>query len=271
MWKQDMNPLGPLRFSPISRAVTPVAVLILLACGVRPASSQTAATSAPRVSPRAELRLSVPIDFGVSGSNVPQVLTEGWQAGFQPNNEGMTTGRSGHAFFMNGSVELEPVLAVGGGWKLGIPVVVPVGGMARAAGASTVFYLNRQPVAGTRVDWWDPVLVHATAVSRMRPAAGLSVQRGRFAVRATAGAFSVWVQDYVGQDCPDCKNSSSVDRAVRVSDGIGFRADFVALPSDFGTADGGHAGWGFFFERNGADAWQAGVSFRLVFRLAGRR
>jgi hypothetical protein len=255
------------RSSRARRATPAAAILVLFACGARPAPAQMLSTSVHRF----ELRLAVPIDLGVSGSSVPQVLADGWQAGFQPGKDQMTTRQSDHAIFLGLGVELEPVLAVGGGWKLGIPVVMPVGGMARAAEARTVFYLNRQPVAGTRVDWWDPVLVHATAVKWTTPAAGLSVQRGRFALRATVRRVSVLAEDFVGKDCVNCKNSSSVSNTVEVSDGVGFRADFLALPSDFGTAAGGHAGWGFFFERDGADAWQAGMSFRFVFRLAGRR
>jgi hypothetical protein len=243
-----------------------VAVLFLLACGARPALAQLAASG-----PRFELRVGVPIDLGVSGSSAPQVLADGWQAGFQPSNDHMTTSRSDHAIFLGLGVELEPVFAVGGGWRLGVPVVVPVGGMARAAGARTVFYLNRQPVAGTRVDWWDPVLVHATAVKWTTPATGLSVQRGRFGLRATVRRVSVLAEDFVGRDCVNCKNSSSVSNTVEFSDSVAFRADFAALPSDFGTAAGGHAGWGLFFEKDGADAWQAGVSLRIAFRLAGRR
>jgi len=61
-----------------------------------------------------------------------------------------------------------------------------------------------------------------------------------------------------------------VSNTVEVERRLGFRVDLVALPSDFGSPSASPAGWGLFFERDGAHAWQAGVSLRIVFRLTRR-
>lgn len=222
----------------------------------------------PPESNSVELHLNLSVDFGGSGADVPQPLPADWSTLFQPPNSRMTTQRSNRAWFAELGAGLEPVLVIGGQWKIGVPVFYSFYGSAEAAGANARAYSSRKPVAGTKLDWWNPVLLHATAVRKTSPAVGLSVQRGGLILQASGQRYSIIGEDFGGKNCEGCVNTSYLVGTQEYSRGMGHRVDVVFQP------DGGHgagSGIGVFLERDGSQVWQAGARLRLTFTVAGRR
>lgn len=216
----------------------------------------------------AELHLDLSLDFGGSSADVPQPLPADWRSLFQPPTSLMATERSEHAWFVELGVGLHPVMVIGRQWKIGVPVFYSFLGSAKAAGADARSYVYRKPVSGTKLQWWNPVMLHATAVQRTSPAVGLSVQRGRVLAQASFQAYRIIGEDFRGEDCEGCVNTSHLVSTQEFGRGIGHRVD-VLFQHD--GRDGVGAGIGVFFERNGSQIWQLGAHLRLTITIAERR
>lgn len=225
-----------------------------------------AQTSAP--APKAaELRLHLSVDLGRSQSSLPQVLPADWRSRFEPPSNPMTAEPSDHAWFVELGVALEPAFAIGS-WQIGVPVSYGFVGLA-PIGSYTRTYVYRKAVAGTTLDWWNPVLLHATALRKTSPAVGLSIKYRRLVIQPSVQAYKVLAQDFSGRDCRGCPNTSRLVSTREMAHGVGQRLDVFREGARDGTSDGG-SGIGFFFERNGAGIWQLGARGRLTITLAAR-
>jgi hypothetical protein len=215
----------------------------------------------------ARLHVELSVDVGGSGAGVAQVLPVEWRPLFQPPNDRMTTDRSDHAWFVELRAGVEPAFVINQ-WKIGVPVSYSFLGSAWAAGASVRAYVYRKPVAGTKLDWWNPVLLHATAVEKTLPAIGVSVQRGRVVFQASFQAYRILGEDFRGEDCSGCANTSHLVGVQELSRGVGYRVDVLFQHDDSESVD---PAVGIFFEQNGPKIWQSGVRLRLRFTVAGYR
>lgn len=225
-----------------------------------------AQTTTPDTS-TARLHVELSMDIGGSGASVDQVLPVDWRALFQPPNDRMTTDRSDHALFVELGAAVEPAFAVGP-WKIGVPVSYNLLGSAWAAGASARWYVYRKPVAGTKLDWWNPVLLQATAVKKTLPAIGVSVQRGRLVLQVSFQAYRILGEDFRGEDCSGCENTSHLVGVQELDRGVGYR---IAVLFQGDDSEPVGRGVGIFFERNGSQIWQMGLRLRLRFTVAEHR
>lgn len=237
-------------------------IVLLLSLGmILPHASL--AQEAREASPGAALRLHVSVGLGGSRSTVPQPLPADWPSRFEPTGGSMEVHRSQHAWFYEVQVGAEPTLPLGG-WVVGLPLTLVVGGAAAPALDVARFYGLGKPVAATTLDWWNRVVVHSTAVRRAVPAVGLSLRReGLFSVQVSAQPYAILSQDYEGEDRYGDANTSRVVLSEEVGSGVGARVE-VGLPGYIGSP-------GIFFERHGDAAWQAGLTFRLAETGARRR
>lgn len=88
------------------------------------------------------------------------------------------------------------------------------------------WYLVSKPVAGTKLEWWKPVLVHTTAVRKALPSLGVSLARDEgLGLRVTVQPYRLVARDYRGQDCGGCPNTSRVVATEELGRGVGTRID----------------------------------------------
>jgi len=194
------------------------------------------------------------VDYGLSQANAPQVLLDGWQARFQPPSNGMTTRRSNHAFALEARATVEPALC-GESWRIGIPVSYTLGGVLKTAEDASRSFFNRKPVAGTIVDWWNPVFVQAIVVKKVIPAIGISVQHRKIVLQAAAQPYILLAQDYAGDDCKGCVNTSHVVAEEEVERAVAYRFDLLFEPD----RNSGGLEVGVFLERDGPRVRQLGL------------
>lgn len=253
---------SPYRTALLQRVVLTV---LLWSIGGSPQAAQAQASASKRNS--ADFHLDLYADLGGSSSRVPQPLPADWLGLFMPPNDLMTTNRSDHAWFVELGAALEPAFAVKR-WRIGVPVSYSFLGSAATAGATARRYVYRKPVAGTKLEWWNPVLLHATAVQKTSPAVGVSLQRGDVLLQASVQGYRILGEDFRGEDCSGCENTSHLVTVHEFDRGLGYRLD-VLFQNGGGESAG--PGLGVFFERNGPQVWQLGARLRLRFTLAERR
>jgi hypothetical protein len=88
---------------------------------------------------------------------------------------------------------------------------------------------NKQRINPVELDRWDPVLIQSTSI-HMTPTFGSFVQpdikiNSKIRFQIMIQKYSIWLEDYKGEDRKNAKNISDVYYKENVNDGLNLRYD----------------------------------------------
>jgi hypothetical protein len=218
-----------------------------------------------------DLYFFVRYDVGTSNSSMAQTLPADWESNFQPPAGSMTARTNNSPWFG------EIGLGIGPKWELRKDHEVAILVFYNFIGISSMqkrFYTHRRPVAGVELDWGEPVRLQATTLEKTSPEVGVAYTWRRLTIHPSVQTYRLMVEDYVGENTA-CRCDSRMRTITNQGSGLGARID-VQLRVDPQRFLGNRfdpwntSAVGFFYERNGGNIWQAGISLRVGMELLTR-
>jgi hypothetical protein len=136
------------------------------------------------------------------------------------------------------------------------------------------FYTLRRPIAGVELEWGDPVRLQATTIQKTSPEVGLAYTWRKLTIHPSIQTYRLLIEDYAGE-ADGSRYDSRLRTITNSGSGLGQRLDvqFRIDPQRFlGNRfdPWNSSAVGFFYERNGAGRWQAGVSLQVGMELITR-
>jgi hypothetical protein len=210
-------------------------------------------------------------DIGVANSSLDQTLPADWASSFQPPAGPMTTRTNRSPWFG------EAGLGIGPKWDLREDHEIAILVFYNFVGLSSMqkrFYTLRRPVAGVELEWGDPVRLQATTIQKTSPEVGLAYTWRKLTIHPSIQTYRLLVEDYTGE-ADGSRYDSRLRTITNFGSGLGQRLDvqFRIDPQRFlGNSfdPWNSSAVGFFYERNGGRAWQAGVSLQVGMELITR-
>jgi hypothetical protein len=215
-----------------------------------------------------KMYLHIRYDIGRASSGAPQTLPPDWPLRFQPPGGSMRTTPAEHAWFGEIGLGVEPRWPLGEG-EIGVPISYSFVGLSSR---EKRFYSIRRPVAGTQLDWFEPVRLQSIAVERTSPLIGVSYTRGRISIRPALQSYRLVAEDFAGKN----RSASELHEIRNLASGLGQRYEVQVRVDPEEVLRVRFAPWntgavGFFYERHGSNAWQIGFSLTASMELAVRR
>jgi hypothetical protein len=207
-------------------------------------------------------------DIGRASTDQPPILPADWPTRFQPPGGSMQVSSSGHNWFAEVGLGVEPKWPVGKG-EIGVPVSYNLLGLSSR---EKRFYSIRRPLATTQLDWRETVRLQAITLERVSPLMGISYTRWRVSFRPAFQIYRLVAEDYTGKNGTSSRLHSI--RSLETGFGQRYEVQFRADPEE---VIGIHfAPWNFgaigvFYERQGARGWQLGISLTSSMALSVRR
>ena len=174
---------------------------------------------------KSKFSIDVSFDVGTSATSYKPVLQRDWQQMFVPSKSGMKPSVTTHPLASGFKMGITRALrGDGSSWQIKLPISYQLIGL-NFNGIHPKFYLFKNGVAGTTLNWWDTVMVNDIVVEHFTPRIGIEFARENRSIALSVQHYRLAARDYVGKDCVNCQNSSKVVSARQLESGISPRLD----------------------------------------------
>ena len=200
-------------------------------------------------------------DLTFAHSDTPQVPPVDWVNKFEPNGGGIRTETFDYGLSWDLGFGIEPLYR-NGNFQIGLPVFYKI----VAIGYGDRFYFNpNQTVGITKAKWWKTCSLLEVKLRKTTPAFGLSVGYEALKVQITTQRHEQYIEDFAGKHYRTDEDAVESYQKREYREGWSYRADlcffmgYEALKSGPFSA----ASFGIFYEMNGSDIWQTGISLQV--------
>lgn len=207
-----------------------VFVSVALCCS---ASAQVAEAQ-PKPTPRFETRGLFFLDISKISWKPAVSLPSTWQTRFLPPRPGQSFEMKSASAGLEIGGGFEPRVNAGS-WQVGLPIFYKIGSDGSP-------YARERSASFTRLFWWNEVILQRTSIRRTSPAVGLSVVKGLLRLQLSGQKVSLYEENYVGQDCIGCTNTSKPLEKHKLGGGWARRVDAYLYAKNC-------MGLGWFYEK----------------------
>lgn len=205
--------------------------------------------------------IDVSFDVGTSVTSYEPVLQKDWQQMFVPAKSGMKPSVTTHPLASGFKMGMTRTLSGNSNsWQIKLPISYQLIGL-NFNGIHPKFYLFKNGVAGTTLNWWDTVMVNDIVAEHYTPRVGLEFAKKNRSFALSVQHYRLVARDYVGKDCVNCQNSSKVVSTRQLESGISPRVDILlwkTKPEKYSPLSG--LRYGFFVEAAGPKTFRFGIT-----------
>jgi len=196
--------------------------LIFIPCWTKPLTAQSKPIQ-PEY--RSKFSIDVSFDVGTSITSYKPVLQKDWQRMFVPAKNGMKPSVTTHPLASGFKLGMTRTLSGdNGSWQIKLPISYQLLGL-NFNRIHPKFYLFKNGVAGTTLNWWDTVMVNDIVAEHFTPRVGIEFAKKDRSIVLSAQHYRLVARNYVGKDCVNCQNSSKVVSTQQLESGISPRLD----------------------------------------------
>ncbi len=210
---------------------------------------------------RSKLSIDVSFDVGTSVTSYEPVLQKDWQQMFVPASSGMKPSATTHPLASGFKMGMTRVLSGdGSSWQIKLPISYQLIGL-NFNGVHPKFYLFKNGVAGTTLNWWDTVMVNDIVAEHFTPRIGIEFAKKNRSFALSVQHYRLLARNYVGKDCVNCQNSSKVVSTQQLESGISPRLDIFfgrTKPERYSPLSG--LRYGIFVEAAGLKTFSFGLT-----------
>ena len=212
---------------------------------------------------RSKFSIDVLFDVGTNATSYEPVLQKNWQQMFVPASDGMKPRVTTHPLSSGFKLGITRILSGDSdSWQIKLPISYQLIGL-NLNGVHPKFYLFKNGVAGTTLNWWDTVMVNDIVAEHLTPRIGIEFAKKNHSVAFSVQHYRLLARNYVGKDCLDCHNSSKVVSTQQLESGISPRIDIFfgrTKPERYSPLSGLH--YGIFAEAAGFKTISFGLTGR---------
>jgi hypothetical protein len=205
--------------------------------------------------------IDVSFDVGTSVTSYKPVLQKDWQQMFVPASNGMKPSVTTHPLVSGFKLGITRTLSGNGSsWQIKLPISYQLIGL-NFNGVHPKFYLFKNGVAGTTLNWWDTVMVNDIVAEHFTPRIGIEFAKKNRSLALSVQHYRLLARNYVGKDCVNCQNSSKVVSTQQLESGISPRLDIFfgrTKPERYSPLSG--LRYGIFVEAAGLKTFSFGLT-----------
>lgn len=176
---------------------------------------------------KSKFSIDVAFDVGASVTSYKPVLQKDWQQMFVPASNGMKPSPTSHPLTSGLKMGITRTLkGDSGSWQIKLPISYQLIDL-NFNGIHSKFYVFKNGVAGTTLNWWDTVMVNDIVVEHFTPRVGIEFVKKNRSITVSAQHYRLMARDYIGKDCLNCKNYSNVVITQQLESGVSPRLDIL--------------------------------------------
>ncbi len=212
---------------------------------------------------RSKFSIDVLFDVGTGVTSYEPVLQRDWQRMFVPAKSGMKPSVTTHPLASGFKMGITRTLSGNSGsWQIKLPISYQLLGL-NFNGIHPKFYLFKNGVAGTTLNWWDTVMVNDIVAEHFTPRVGIEFVKKDRSIVLSAQHYRLVARNYVGKDCVNCQNTSKVANTQQLENGVSPRLDVLfkrTKPEKYSPLSG--LRYGIFVEAVGPKTIRFGITGR---------
>ena len=227
------------------------------------ANLATAQSQSAQLEYESKFSIDVLFDVGTNATSYEPVLQKDWRQMFVPASDGMKPNVTTHPLTSGFKIGITRILSGNdSSWQITLPISYQLIGL-NFNRIHPKFYLFKNGVAGTTLNWWDTVMVNDIVVEHFTPRIGIEFAKRDCSIAVSIQHYRLLARKYVGKDCFGCQNSSKVVSTQQLENGISPRVDIFfgrTKPEQYSPLSGLH--YGIFVETAGSKTISFGLTGR---------